>query len=360
MVEKTRLAEFNEELAGMNFQGQWTVEGNIGGPALEPCLWKWNDVHDALERSREVFSLDEMPQGTRRNVGLNNPIFADDMGKNWSSWTIKASIQMVVPGEIAKAHRHSITAIRFIIQGQESAYTTVNGEAFPMYDGDLVLTPRGTWHDHENNADAPVIWLDGLDVSLLQSLKALDIENHAAGQQPKDKDEGYFNRRYNVLQSERASGDGDAATPPYRYAWENVRAMLYAAEDEIDPDPFDGYVYYYANPATNAPPTLSTISCRIQKLAGGQETASHKHTTTEIFHVVDGSGATEIDGETIRWTENDSFIVPPGSWHSHENRSSDDDAILFTMSDRPVFESMDLYQEESETGFERRDWIFEE
>jgi len=46
-----------------------------------------------------------------------------------------------MPGEIARAHRHSAAALRLIIEGR-GGYTVVNGERVPMFPGDLVLTPN--------------------------------------------------------------------------------------------------------------------------------------------------------------------------------------------------------------------------
>src|SRR5438093_11566103 len=41
-----------------------------------------------------------------------------------------------------------------------------------MAPGDLVLTPNWTWHDHANDTDEPMIWLDGLDTPLVRMLEA--------------------------------------------------------------------------------------------------------------------------------------------------------------------------------------------
>src|SRR5208337_15652 len=88
--------------------------------------------------------------------------------------------QIVMPGEIARAHRHSAAALRFIIEGR-GGYTIVNGERIPMYPGDLVLTPNWTWH--ANDTDQPMIWLDGLDVPLVQMLEANFFEEYNEQQQ---------------------------------------------------------------------------------------------------------------------------------------------------------------------------------
>ena len=40
------------------------------------------------------------------------------------------------------------------------------------------------------------------------------------------------------------------------------------------------------------------------------------------------------------------FVVPLWQWHAHENLG-DDEAILFSMNDRPVMEALQLYREEA-------------
>ena len=54
---------------------------------------------------------------------------------------------------------------RFIIKGSPDAYTTVDGEPFPLETGDFITTPHLTFHGHANESDDYVLWLDGLDVA---------------------------------------------------------------------------------------------------------------------------------------------------------------------------------------------------
>ena len=83
-------------------------------------------------------------QAERRVLRLTNPNLP-----GIASNTLVANIQIVMPGEIARAHRHSGAALRLIIEGQ-GGYTVVNGERVPMAPGDLVLTLNWSWHDHVN------------------------------------------------------------------------------------------------------------------------------------------------------------------------------------------------------------------
>src|SRR5207237_9926417 len=126
-----------------------------------PCLWCRLVRPPQAMRSAELVGT---AQAERRVLRLSNPNLS-----GIASNTLVANIQIVMPGEIARAHRHSGAALRFIIEGG-GGYTVVNGDRIPMHPGDLVLTPNWTWHDHANDTGQPMIWLDGLDTPLVRML----------------------------------------------------------------------------------------------------------------------------------------------------------------------------------------------
>ncbi len=43
----------------------------------------------------------------------------------------------------------------------------MEGERIDMHPGDLILTPSWTFHDHGNPGNSPVVWLDGLDIPIV-------------------------------------------------------------------------------------------------------------------------------------------------------------------------------------------------
>ena len=45
-----------------------------------------------------------------------------------------------------------------------------------MRPGDFVITPSWTWHDHGNEGEAPVIWMDVLDWQIVRFLENLTYE----------------------------------------------------------------------------------------------------------------------------------------------------------------------------------------
>src|SRR5213594_2889747 len=141
-----------------------------GGISIEPRskavphVWRWRALRPQAMRAAELVGTE---QAERRVLRLTNPELPGVSASN----TLVANLQIVMPGEIARAHRHSASALRLIIEGK-GGYTVVNGDRVPMYPGDLVLTPNWSWHDHANDTDEPMMWLDGLDTPLVRMLEA--------------------------------------------------------------------------------------------------------------------------------------------------------------------------------------------
>ena len=172
-ARKDSVELLDHDMAGKNLSGYWRLgmEGSAESSvtAVQPCLWKWQDVYDSLVRAGEVISLEN---SERRVVRLVNPGL--DQKHAFATHTIQVSFQYVKPGENARAHRHTPAALRFVIQGN-GAYTTVNGQQCVMEPGDLILTPKLTWHDHSNDStERRSFWLDGLDFPLVTGAASSD------------------------------------------------------------------------------------------------------------------------------------------------------------------------------------------
>jgi gentisate 1,2-dioxygenase len=159
----------NHDMAKKNLGGHWQLGLESYAPypetTVQPCLWKWKDVYDSLMRAGEVVSMEEAER-------QNSPLAQSALRDRRDTHTIHFSFQYVKTGEHARPHRHTAAAFRFILKGS-GAYTTVNGQKCVMEEGDLILTPQLSWHDHTNDSGKPIIWLDGLDIPLVQSLQQL-------------------------------------------------------------------------------------------------------------------------------------------------------------------------------------------
>jgi gentisate 1,2-dioxygenase len=328
-----KLAELDSELEKNQLTGFWKTR--VPSHSSEaPYLWKWEALLDGLMKASETIGIE---QAERRAIRLVHPRLP---GKS-TSHTVQFTFSIVNPGEVARAHRHNMAAIRFVVQGH-GAYTAVDGEKFPMEEGDLILTPNWTWHDHHNESEDPIIWLDGLDGPLIQSLNVLFFEEHEKAEQPIIRKTGAALSRFGFARTPKEDKD-DLRGVPFRYSWHDTYKALKNMSD-AEHDPYDGLLLRYINPATGGF-TYPTMSCEIQLFKRKEKTKMHRHTSTALYHVFRGQGRTAVGEGHLEWKKGDSFVVPLWQWHSHENLS-DEEAILFTINDRPVMEALQLHREE--------------
>jgi gentisate 1,2-dioxygenase len=327
----------NRDMATKNLGGHWQLGLESYAPypetTVQPCLWKWKDVDESLMRAGEVVSMEE---AERRTVRLLNPALRD---RQATTHTIQFSFQYVKSGEHARPHRHTAAAFRFILRGS-GAYTTVNGQKCVMEEGDLILTPQLSWHDHTNDSGKPIIWLDGLDIPLVQSLHQLLFEPHPEYAQLIEKTSEEV-----AISQGHVRPAGAPAAEFFHYKWSDTYRRLKALVEAASPDCFDGYLLEYRNPTTEGP-TMPTVQCALSLLRPGQETEAHRHTSTVIYHAFRGSGSSFVGDEQFDWEAGDSFVVPLWYPHRHVNRAASEEAILFSMSDQPVLKSLGLYREE--------------
>lgn len=333
-----------KELDGLldrrGLSGLWNVKGEDRAAApkttVKPWLWKWPDVYDSLLRARDVIGI-ESGVSERRYIRLVNPGLAE---RKITAHNMLFGFQLIQPGELAPAHRHTMTAFRFILQGQ-GAYTNVDGEKMIMEAGDLIRTPQGAWHEHFNDGSEPMIWADGLDVPLIENLQVVSVERRPDARLP-IKEGRIDPSLYGMM---RPAGSGRTKlNQPLHYRWQDSYAALQRLADKV-PDPYDGVALDYIDPLTGGP-TFPTLQCRIQLLRPNESTKRHRHRSTSIYHVFRGSGTTTIDGEPFHWQKGDSFVVPLWSWHGHGNDSAQHEAILFSMHDTPVLNAFGLELEE--------------
>jgi gentisate 1,2-dioxygenase len=252
----------------------------------------------------------------------------------------------MLPGEIAGAHRHTPDALRFIIEG-EGAYTVVEGERIVLRPGDLVLTPNWKLHDHGNAPDGQAVtWMDALDVPLVNLLDASFFEQFPGRGQPVTKAPEDSYQRYGAGHLkptwEHAAASGPSPLLVYRWAQteEALRGLARVASD-----PFDDVSLQYVNPFTGGS-VLPSIDCWIQLLRPGVHTRAHRHTSTAVYFVVRGRGCTIINGRRFDWADRDFVVLPNWTWHEHVNLSDSEEAILFSVQDRPVLQALGLLREQ--------------
>src|SRR5215211_6742414 len=287
------LEDYYAQLHAQNVTPAWIGGGISIEPQSQavPYVWHWQDLRPQAMRAAELVGT---AQAERRVLRLSNPNLS-----GIASNTLVANIQIVMPGEIARAHRHSGAALRFIIEGQ-GGYTVVNGARIPMFPGDLVLTPNWTWHDHANDTDAPMIWLDGLDTPLVRMLEAGFYEQYGEEAQPVCEGADPSLAKYGAGGLRPAWEEAPTArySPLWHYPLSQARAALERLAAEQAGSPFDGVILEYTNPLTGGP-AMPTIACYIQLLHPGEHTQAHRQVCCTNYHVIEGSGYSLVGGRQL-------------------------------------------------------------
>lgn len=325
--------------------------GSAGKPVVVPKeqlavphIWKNEEVQRLLRESRHV-ALDE-----RRMLRFINP---GTPGWKYVTPTLSMSIQQILPNEFAVPHRHTANAIRFFLSGH--SYTTVEEDKCEMQRGDLIVTPGWEWHDYGNVTNEAGIWIDALDLPLIQYLDSCgylkSIEEEVGyelsnEEKLKVRGSGITERRYSAVglrpMTETAGTSRRAGLIHYR--WTNTEAALKRLAASGEANPHDDIMMEYVDPAT-AGSVYPTFACCIQMIRPGIKTLAHRQASSAVYYVFEGSGQSVIAGRTYEWSAGDFFVVPSYFWHEHANLSRQP-TILFSVQDFPLMKNLGIYREE--------------
>lgn len=304
-------------------------------PMGEPTLWRYADLRPLLMDAGKQISAEE---AERRVLALKNP----GLERPGIAQTLFAGLQLVMPGEVAPAHRHTQGAIRFVLESS-GGYTAVEGERCTMERGDFITTPSWCWHDHENTSDGPMIWLDGLDVPLVNFFGAKFAEENETDQQPIHRGDDDSVRRFGNGLRPFYGAEQKPYSPIFRYPYASAKAAVLqmAASDNIDAR--HGYKMVYANP-NDGGHVLPTIAAFLQYLPKRFETAGTRSTESTVFSVVEGRGTAKVADMELQFEENDTFVIP--NWTTFQLQA-DNDTILFSFSDRAAQERLGIFQQDA-------------
>src|SRR3984885_708788 len=315
----------------------WTVMSSLihdePQSRCAPAVWHFGDVKSLVMESGGLITAEE---AKRRVLILENPALR---GESRVTNTLFAGIQMIMPGEIAPAHRHVSSAIRFVLDG-EGAYTAVEGEKALMSPGDFVITASWAPHDHGNSSKKPMLWLDVLDVPTVNFFETSFAEDFDDPVQETTRRDGDSLSFY-------GSGvlpDGTPAmnrTPVINYTYARTRPIVERMMHAGEIDKRHGARVRYANPVTGGP-VLPTMGAWLAMLPKGFKGEPYRSTAGVIFAWAEGEGTTTVDGKVLEWGANDVFVVPPWKRYSHHAAKQ---SVLFSISDRPAQEALGIWRE---------------
>jgi gentisate 1,2-dioxygenase len=302
---------------------------NVKKGAPKPLLWKWSVLRPLIA---DAMTITSMAAVERRVLTLIDPEAQGTAAGTTTNLT--AALQILMPGEAARPHRHSMNALRFVIDGN-GASTRVDGRDCPMHQGDLVITPGWTWHEHRHDGNAPIVWLDALDAPLHRHLGTDAFEPGPPHGVPDYAGDTAFAVPNMVPE---VADEAALFSPVFRYPWEPAAHAVASA-----PVWRDGTRRVrYANPRTGGP-VMTLLDCYLVQIDPGAETVPFRTTSNAVCCVVEGSGVSRIGEDTLSWGPKDIFSLPHGNWITHR---SEDSAKLFMVTDRDVLRRLDLLKEE--------------
>jgi gentisate 1,2-dioxygenase len=303
--------------------------------ATRPVLWRYRDIRPHLLRAGELAPI---AKAERRVLVLCNPGLGRENMK--ATPTIYVGLQLILPGETAPNHRHTPSAIRFVVEG-EGGFTVVDGEKLPMTKGDLILTPPGLWHEHGHEGEGPVVWLDALDLPLVYGIEA----SYAIEGRPQSirKPIGWGGAQFRnggVLPYRSL----DAPREPYpllRFPWLDVKRALdeLAAVSARD----DAVQLAYVNPESGRE-CLPTLGFSALALRAGEVLRMPRRSASAVLHVVEGAGTALVDDVPLAFAESDTFAVPTHAEVQLDNASGTAPAYLFVVDDAPLQRKLGIYE----------------
>jgi gentisate 1,2-dioxygenase len=337
-AEEARRA-FYARIGRLGMTPLWEVLGALVPPQptspVAAAMWRYDEVREHVMEAGRLITAEE---AERRVLVLENPSLR---GRSCITQSLYAGLQLILPGEVAPAHRHTQSALRLVLDG-EGAYTAVDGERTTMRYGDFIITPSWTFHDHGNDGAEPVVWLDGLDIPLVRFLDAGFAEKSAEKSRAATRPEGDALARYgmNMLPMDLEQAPSDP-TKVFVYPFERTRQALHGISNAAI-DSHHGFKLRFVNPATGRSP-MPTIGTFAQRLPAGFATRPSRCSDSTVHVCLEGGGTATIAGQDFAFGRRDIFVVP--SWHSFA-LAARAETLLFSFSDRPVQQALGLWREQ--------------
>jgi gentisate 1,2-dioxygenase len=302
------LDDLNKSVKAEHFTAGWnkTTPSLWAQPktAYKPRHWQYKVAKESLAQAGDLISTE---LAERRNL-----LMFDDADPNQyaTTRTIVAAYQMLKPGEHARAHRHSPSALRLVLESGDAVATVVDGVELPMREGAVLLTPGGTWHSHFNNGAANSYWIDFLDVPLVHQLEPMFFEHHPDEFQKSEQ-------------------------RPAQHPFIIDRAAIEAKLKDAAPDPKGVSIVDISSDA------MPTFELTVLRFSGNAQSLDVHETSNSVFAVISGTGEMRTNDLSIQCSFGDVFSLP--MW-TRATIVGDAGATLLRVSDTPVMEKLKLFK----------------
>ena len=271
-------------------------------------IWQYEQARGALDAAGRLINTE---LAERRNLILAQSGAGNDYG---TVRTLVAAYQMIMPGEWARAHRHTPNALRLILDAEPGTYTEVDGVNIAMEPGDVLLTPNWSCARPRQRQPACAYWLDFLDVPLVQLLEPM-----------------FFEPQSRRIRAGQAAGRAIADAFPVGRDQEAPR------RGAARPNGCFGTQIEFGNPA------LATTALHMMQLDAGSRPSPIARRRTISIRRSRARARRSSKAKSFPWARGDMLVVP--SWLSHLHRASKD-AVLFRVTDTPTMEKLGFLRDE--------------
>jgi gentisate 1,2-dioxygenase len=330
--------DYRDELTEHNLVPLWPSLRGVLPPGMptrktQAIHWPYAALRPLLLKAGELTPIEK---AERRVLVLANP--GHGLEKMQASAAMYLGMQLLLPGELAPAHRHTPNAVRMVVEG-EGAWTLVDGEKCPMRRGDLILTPTGLWHEHGHDGDQPVMWLDVLDLPLVYYVEA-SYHLEGPSQSVKSGQGANAYARGGLVPTpvfERSS----KAYPMLRYPWVEARAALVTLA--ADPAELEAVQLTYVNPETGGD-AQNILGYYALMLRPGQLLKLPVRSPAMVFHVIEGGIDVTVEAQSFTLLEADTCCAPGYSAVSLRNASSEQPAFIFIADESPLHRKLGVFE----------------
>lgn len=265
---------------------------------------------------------------------------------------IEALFGVLNPGERTETRRSNISAVSIVLGG--TARAVIEGANLDLTRWDVWITPSMCPHFLENTTDEPFEYLSYSNASLLERLEILYDEllpGDAAFTVPQDS------------QSRRPDSSVRAkdAFPPIDLLTGGGKLLTY--EHLVDPDPTPSCAVLWRWEEVNAHSALvrglgtrysgRPLFCLYNEATGIRNGTTpnlfatiafyppnkvdipHRHTSSALNYILEGSGWSVVDGTRVEWKAGDIMLSAPG-WAPHGHASGEEGATILTVQDEPL------------------------
>ncbi|EMQ96740.1 cupin domain-containing protein [Paeniglutamicibacter gangotriensis] len=332
-----------QDMSEHNLQPLWAMQGLLTPepvPRTLPHRWRAKHMRALGERAGALVPIDQ--GGDRRVLACANPGLD---GAPYATATLWAAVQFLGPREKAPAHRHSPSALRFVLEG-ESVWTLIDGDPLHMAAGDLVLTPAWTFHEHHNPSDKGMLWVDVLDLPMVEFMESVFFEDGPSEDvEPKTDLQSASEQLYGhpgLVPAGRAANPSDTHSPLLAYRWADTDAALrqqaaHTGQTDV--------TMRFTDPVRGGD-VMPTLRCQMRRVTAGTATSTHRQTGTQVTTVLHGSGRITVGDQEFDIEHGDVIAVPSWARTTVHADAGSEDLDLFTTSDAPVLNALKLFREE--------------